>query len=178
MAGCDEERFRDFVIRRSPDLLRTAYLLTGDRGHAEDLLQTAFMKTHRHWSRLRNQEDPGAFVHRVMVTTRATSWRRRRVHERSTDVLPETTGNPEPELPDGTDQVWTTLAQLPPRMRAVLVLRYWEDRSEAETAQILECSVGTVKSQASRGLARLRTQLSAPSEAERETETSPRGPAT
>lgn len=176
MAGSDDEQFRDFVIRRSPDLLRTAYLMTGDRGHAEDLLQTALMKTHRHWNRLRNKEDPGAFVHRVMVTSRATSWRRRRVHERSTDVLPEST-DPAPEVPDGADEVWAALAQLPPRMRAVLVLRYWEDRSEAETAQLLECSVGTVKSQASRGLARLRTQLSAPSGVERETETSPKGSA-
>jgi len=76
MAGKHDERFREFVLRRAPDLLRTAYLLTGDRGHAEDLLQTALMKTYGHWNRLRDKEDPGAFVHRVMVTSQATSWRR------------------------------------------------------------------------------------------------------
>lgn len=71
MVGGDDERFRDFVLRRSPYLLRTAYLLTGDRGHAEDLLQTALMRTYRHWNRVHNKDDPEAFVRRVMVTSQA-----------------------------------------------------------------------------------------------------------
>lgn len=158
MAGRDDERFRAFVLRRSPDLLRTAYLLTGDRGHAEDLLQTALMKTYRHWERVENKEDPGAFVHRVMVTTQVTTWRRRRVQERITDQVPDAAQDT--ATPGDQDEMWPALAQLPPRMRAVLVLRYWEDLSEAETAHVLGCSVGTVKSQASRGLARLRSRLS------------------
>lgn len=159
MAGRDIEQFRDFVLRRSPDLLRTAYLLTGDRGHAEDLLQTALLKTYRHWNRPRNQAEPAAFVRRVMVTSHAMAWRRRRVDERSTADVPEPAAARGSAEPTDQDDLWRTLAQLPPRMRAVLVLRYWEDLSEAETAQVLECSVGTVKSQASRGLARLRGQL-------------------
>lgn len=89
MAGRDGKQFRDFVIRRSPDLLRTAYLLTGDRGQAEDLLQTALLKTYRHWNRLRNKDEPAAFVRRVMVTSQAMAWRRRRVREHVTDEVPE-----------------------------------------------------------------------------------------
>jgi len=173
--GRDDERFRDFVVRRSPDLLRTAYLLTGDRGHAEDLLQTALLKTYRHWNRLRNQEDPGAFVRRVMVTSQAMAWRRRRVDERVTDELPETASTRDTPAAGDQDDMWHTLAQLPPRMRAVLVLRFWEDLSEAETARVLECSVGTVKSQSSRGLARLRTQLPGRSAPTRATESIPKG---
>jgi RNA polymerase sigma-70 factor (sigma-E family) len=177
MAGRDDERFRDFVTTRSPDLLRTAYLLTGDRGHAEDLLQTALMKTYRHWNRLRNKEDPGAFVRRVMVTSQATTWRRRRVDERFAAELPETASTKDGPADGDEDEMWQALAQLPPRMRAVLVLRFWEDLSEAETARVLDCSVGTVKSQSSRGLARLRNQLSGRPAPTRTTESVPKGSA-
>lgn len=151
--------FGEFVSRRSTQLLRTAYLLTGDRGHAEDLLQTALLKTYRHWDRLRDKEDPAAFVRRVMATSYAMSWRRRRVAESLTGEPPDRGA----EATDGADrdEMWRALATLPPRMRAVLVLRYWEDLSEVETAAVLDCSLGTVKSQASRGLARLRAQIAA-----------------
>jgi DNA-directed RNA polymerase specialized sigma24 family protein len=132
-----EAAFAAFVSARSPALLRTAYLLTGDRGHAEDLLQTALLKTFRHWDRIRHQDRPEAFVRKVMVNSQRMVWRRRAVLEHVA--------------------IWQVLARLPPRMRAVLVLRYWEDLSEKETAEVLGCSVGTVKSQASRGLTRLRT---------------------
>jgi len=132
-----EAAFAAFVSARSPALLRTAYLLTGDRGHAEDLLQTALLKTFRHWDRIRHQDRPEAFVRKVMVNSQRMVWRRRAVLEHVA--------------------IWQVLARLPPRMRAVLVLRYWEDLSEKETAEVLSCSVGTVKSQASRGLTRLRT---------------------
>ncbi|CAN5857812.1 SigE family RNA polymerase sigma factor [soil metagenome] len=132
-----EAAFAAFVSARSPALLRTAYLLTGDRGHAEDLLQTALLKTFRHWDRIRHQDRPEAFVRKVMVNSQRMVWRRRAVLEHVA--------------------IWQVLARLPPRMRAVLVLRYCEDLSEKETAEVLSCSVGTVKSQASRGLTRLRT---------------------
>ena len=95
----------------------------------------------------------------------------RRVDERVTDPLPDTAS----PAPADRDDVWPALAQLPPRMRAVLVLRYWEDLSEAETAQVLDCSLGTVKSQASRGLARLRAALSGQPEPTSKTESTPRG---
>jgi len=174
MVGKDDERFRDFVVRRSPDLLRTAYLLTGDRGHAEDLLQTALLKTYRHWNRLRDKDDPMAFVRRVMATSQAMSWRQRRVDEFVTDQAPERAATQHrPEA--GDDEMWLALARLPPRMRAVLVLRYWEDLSEAETARVLDCSIGTVKSQASRGLTRLRTQLSSAPKPARLSESIPEG---
>jgi len=117
------------------------------------------LKTYRHWLRLNNWEAPDAFVRRVMVTSRASWWRRRRVAEDSTGVVPERAEADSTGVADLRDELWQALAALPPRMRAVLVLRYWEDLSEAETARILECSAGTVKSQASRGLARLRAAL-------------------
>ena len=150
--------FEAFVAERSTTLLRTAYLLTGDRGHAEDLLQTALIKTYRHWGRI-DHDDPTPFVRRVLVTTHA-GWRRRlRVAEfvSSTPLLAGDTA-PGPDVGE-RDEMAAALAQLPPRMRAVLVLRYWEDLSEAGTAEALGCSVNTVKTHTSRGLARLRELL-------------------
>lgn len=160
-----DDEFAAFVAQRSTALLRTAYLLTGDRGHAEDLLQTALVKTYRHWGRLTNREDPSAFVRRVLVTTHA-GWRRRvRVAEfLSTTPLLQQAADDTPDLGE-RDRLVTALAALPPRMRAVLVLRYWEDLSEAGTAEVLGCSVNTVKTHTTRGLARLRAQLADPATA-------------
>lgn len=158
MNRTDDETFRSFVAARSQALLRTAYLLTGNIADAEDLLQTALFKTFRHWPRLHNKQSPDAFVRRVMVTTRTDWRRRRRVAEDSVADLPDHPSHDNPTR-DGRDEMWLALGTLPPRMRAVLVLRYWEDLSESETAHLLGCSTGTVKSQASRGLARLRRQL-------------------
>lgn len=157
-----DDEFARFVAARSRTLLRTAHLLTGDLAAAEDLLQIALLKTYRHWPRLTNREAPDAFVRRVMVTSQA-SWWRRRVREDTARVVPERAVADSTGAADVRDELWRALARLPVRMRAVLVLRYWEDLSEAETARVLGCSAGTVKSQASRGLARLRTEL-APSE--------------
>jgi RNA polymerase sigma-70 factor (sigma-E family) len=160
----DDGSFETFVAERSTTLLRTAYLLTGDRGHAEDLLQTALIKAYRHWGRI-DHDDPTAFVRRVLVTTHA-SWRRlSRVSEfvSSTPLLSGASGLPgfAPTSFDvgERDEMTEALATLPPRMRAVLVLRYWEDLSEAGTAEVLGCSVNTVKTHTSRGLARLRELL-------------------
>ena len=159
MARAHDEEFHAFVVARSASLIRTAYLLTGDQGHAEDLLQTALLKTYRHWPRLHAPSNAEAFVRRVMVTSYASWWRRRRPDERSVAELPDRAGNESVGTDGVRDEIWRALATLPPRMRAVLVLRYWEDLSEAETARILNCARGTVKSQASRGLERLRTEL-------------------
>ena len=157
--------FEQFVAERSTALLRTAHLLTGDRGHAEDLLQTALIKTYRHWDRIRDRDDPSAFVRRVLVTTHA-GWRRRLRVSEFVSTTPLLTGVSEPAFDTGDRQVMVAaLAQLPPRMRAVLVLRYWEDLSEAGTAEVLGCSVNTVKTHASRGLARLRELLGTPEHA-------------
>ncbi|MEV4131316.1 SigE family RNA polymerase sigma factor [Dactylosporangium sp. NPDC049742] len=150
------EEFQDFVEVRYGDLLRTAFLLTGSRHAAEDLLQSSLLKVMRHWDRV---DEPFAYVRRVMVNQRTSIWRRLR----NAEVL---TGEP-PDRPgvDPSDQVLArrmlleALDGLPARMRAVLVLRYWEDLTETETASLLGISVGSVKSQASRGLARLRGVL-------------------
>ena len=144
----------DFVVSRSPALLATAYLLTGDRHRAEDLLQSALAKALRHWSRIRRQGSAEPYVRRIMVNEQRSWWRSRRGYPVA-DVPDRPTSSGDPAGMSERDAVWQALRRLPPRTRAVLVLRYWEDLSEAETAQILDCSVGSVKSQASRGLRRL-----------------------
>ena len=152
-----DDEFAEFVTRWSPALLRVAFLLTSDRGEAEDLLQTALLKTSRHWGRLTEREAAYAYVRRVLVTTH-TSWRRRRrVHEVLIDTVPDRHVGEPTQIEVG--HALRALEQLPPRMRAVVVLRWYEGLSEAETAEALGCSLGSVKSQASRGLARLREQL-------------------
>jgi RNA polymerase sigma-70 factor (sigma-E family) len=156
-----DDEFAEFVTRWSPALLRVAFLLTSDRGEAEDLLQTALLKTSRHWGRLHDREAAYAYVRRVLVTTH-TSWRRRRrVHEVLLDQLPEASSGEQTSIDVG--RALQALEQLPPRMRAVVVLRCYEGLTEAEAADALGCSVGSVKSQASRGLARLRELLDQPS---------------
>lgn len=155
-----DDDFTEFVTRWSPALLRVAFLLTSDRGEAEDLLQTALLKTSRHWGRLADREAAYAYVRRVLVTTH-TSWRRRRrVHEVLIDHLPERHDR-EPTAIDA-GRALRALEDLPPRMRAVVVLRWYEGLTEAETAVALGCSLGSVKSQASRGMARLRVLLDQP----------------
>ncbi len=155
----DRGSFDDFVATRSTRLLRTAYLLTHDRALAEDLVQTSLAKAWFAWARIEGQ--PDAYVRRVMVNTYSSWWRRRWNGEEATAELPERgarSGHRPAEdvrVDDRTD-LWRALARLPKRQRAVVVLRFYEDLSEVETAEIMQCSVGTVKSQASRALAKLR----------------------
>jgi len=151
------EDFRSYVTARSAALLRTAYLLTGDRRDAEDLLQTALAKTFLSWERIRDREALDGYVRRVMVNTQTSFWRRRRVDERPTDEVPERPARDVTADVDLHDALWTALAALPRRQRAVVVLRYYEDLSEAATADVLGVSVGTVKSTTSRALAKLRS---------------------
>jgi RNA polymerase sigma-70 factor (sigma-E family) len=149
----DSAEFDRFVVTRSQALLRTAYLLVQDENLAEDLLQTALTKTWFAWSRV---DDPEAYVRRVLVTTSASWWRRRWTRETPTADLPEPHASVAAEGPVDGQDLWVALGQLPPRQRAAVVLRYLEDRTEAETAQLLRCSVGTVKSQCAKALAKLR----------------------
>jgi len=149
----DRSGFDEFVATRSPALLRTAYLLTGDHGLAEDLLQTALAKCWFAWGRIDGPPEP--YVRRALATTYATWWRRKWRAERPTGVLPERPAEPRHVLED-RDALWRALGALPRRQRAVVVLRYYEDLSEAETASALGVSVGTVKSQAAKALATLR----------------------
>lgn len=152
--------FDAFVAARSSALLRTAYLLTRDHALAEDLLQTALTKAWFAWRRI--DGDAEAYVRKILVNTYATWWRRRWNGEHATDELPEPSpaaraghGSPQ-DHSDTSHDLWAALGRLPRRQRAVVVLRYVEDLSEAETARVLDCSVGNVKSQASRALAKLR----------------------
>ena len=151
------EGFNEFVVGRSTRLLRTAYLLTQDWALAEDLLQSSLVKAWSAWSRI--EGDPEPYVRRILVNTHASWWRRRWRHEQPTDELPEpppaADGDPHGHL-DERDELWQALRRLPARQRTVLVLRYFEDLSEAEIADTMGCSLGTVKSQASRALAKLR----------------------
>ena len=162
MSGTVDDDFRDFVVARTPSLLGTAYLLTGDHGAAEDLLQTALLKAYRHWKRISSSGSPEGYVRRILVNQRVSWWRRRQLDAVPIAVYHDTVaGSATDAIGDVAerDQMWRALQQLPPRTRAVIVLRYWEDMSEAATAQLLGCSAGTVKSLASRGLARLRGLL-------------------
>jgi RNA polymerase sigma-70 factor (sigma-E family) len=157
-----EAEFEAFVLGRQPALFRLAFLLAGDRHHAEDLVQRTLERTYQHWRRVAAAGNPEAYVRRILVNS-AADWRRSRryMQEQSLDAalaLPSP-GDDSAERVESHDAIVRAMSGLPPRMRAVLVLRYFEDLSEAETASVLGCSVGTVKSQASRGLARLRAAM-------------------
>lgn len=155
MRAQEQEDFRSFVVHSSPRLLRTAYLLTGDRHEAEDLLQTALARLALAWRRVQAQEALDAYVRRTMVNALISSRRRRRVVTVDAAAATEPTAAAGPDL-EARAVLWAALARLPVRQRAVVVLRYWEDLSEAETAQVLGTAIGTVKSQAARALAKLR----------------------
>lgn len=144
--------FDAFVAGRSSALLRTAYLLTRDHALAEDLLQTALTKAWFAWSRIEGH--PEAYVRRILVTTYSTWWRRRWNGEQATETLPEH-GTDTPDA-DTAHDLWNAMARLPRRQRAVVVLRYFEDLSVADTADALGVTPGTVKSQLSKALAHLR----------------------
>ncbi|HTC68489.1 MAG TPA: SigE family RNA polymerase sigma factor [Acidothermaceae bacterium] len=160
MNRADEDDFRSFVASRSAALLWFAHLLTGDRGAAEDIVQTALAKTALGWSRVRRKDNPEAYVRRAIVNTHLNALRRRPWREQPQEHLPEDVDSRhrEHEL-DDREAMWQALSGLPPRQRAVLVLRYYEDLSEADIADVLGCSRGTVKSQAAKGLQHLRRTM-------------------
>jgi RNA polymerase sigma-70 factor (sigma-E family) len=153
-----DDGFEAFVGARWLPMVATAYLVTADRGVAEDCVQEALVRMHRRWRRI-NAEGRVAYANRAVINA-ALSWRRRR---RLTEVpLSAEAHSPVLEAHDPQDldpRLLAALWSLPPRARATVVLRFVEDRSEAETAELLGCSVGTVKSASSRGLARLREAL-------------------
>jgi len=154
-----EREFRDFVAARSVALQRTAYLLTGDWALAEDLVQTALLKTYLAWQRVGGIAAVEPYARKVMVNTATSWWRRRWRGERPTAEMPER------PHPDGAEQwlerdrVWQLVKTLPAGQRAVLVLRFYEDLTEVETARLLGVSVGTVKRQTSRAFGSLRKRL-------------------
>jgi len=151
-----EWAFDAFVRARMPALLRFAHALTGDPHSAADLVQDALERTGVRWSKLRRTDDPEAYVRRAIVNGRTSRWRKLR-RESLVDVVPEPRGRADPANHD--PDLWRLLGTLPVRQRAVLVLRYYEDMSEEEIARTLGCAPGTVKSQASKALAKLRVAL-------------------
>lgn len=157
-----DAEYAEFVRLHSRSLLRSAYLLTGDQHLAEDLVQEALARTHRAWDRLEQVEHAAAYARKVMYHAQVSSWRRRRVAE----ILPGTSleqhGGHVDDLADAAAQrimLRRALLTLSPQQRAVVMLRYFEDQTEAEAAQLLGVSVSTVKTQCARALERLRTLL-------------------
>lgn len=150
-----EESFRTFVAARLPALKRAAWLLTGDAHLAEDLVQTALAKAASRWERIVAGGDPEPYVRRVLYTEHVSWWRRRKLHEVLQDDLPETQ-EADVDVPLQVT-VMDALARLTPKQRAVLLLRYYEDLSESQAADLLGVSVGTVRSQTRHALNRLRT---------------------
>lgn len=153
--------FGDYVRSSERRHKRLAFLLTGDLVEAEDLLQAAYAKTYPHWNKVRRYDVPDAYLRRVMVSLRTSWWRRSRNREWSVADLPESRDHAhDPAVAViESQELLVALRQLPDRQRAAVVLRHWCDLSEADTAATMGCSVGTVKSNTSRGLAHLRTAL-------------------
>lgn len=158
MRAQDELDYAAFVAARTPALLRTAFLLTGQAEAAQDLLQDALVRLHGRWGRVREPAAREAYLRRILATTAANQRRRRWHGERPSAQPPPDAGADPYADADDRQVVADALRALPAPQRAVLVLRYWEDLTEAQTAQVLGCSVGTVKSRTSRALARLREQ--------------------
>jgi RNA polymerase sigma-70 factor (sigma-E family) len=155
-----DEEFREFMHARWPVMVRLAYALAGDQGHAEDVAQAAFARAYASWPKVRRAGNPEAYVRRIVINENLNRFRKPRVAERLIDVLPDVLAGS--GAVDATRQVddrsalIAALQRLGPRQRAVIVLRYWMDLTETEIAAALGCSVGTVKSQASSALATLR----------------------
>ncbi len=151
--------FEEFFAAQRLSLSRTALLLTGDRRAAEDLLQEALTRTAERWPRVTAQGDPTAYIKQIMLNDVRSAWRRRRRgSEHSVALVPDDAADVDfTTRVDASAHLLPALRQLAPRQRAVLYLRFYEDRSEAETARLLGCSTGTVKSQTHDALAKLRS---------------------
>ncbi len=152
-----EAEFTAYVQERRASLYATAYHLTGDRYEAEDLLQSALFSTYRAWDRITDKAAVGGYLRRTMTNLHISAWRRRKLNEYPTEELPETAGDQ--DAMRGTELravLWQALARLPELQRTMLVLRYYEGRTDPEIAEILDISVGTVKSSIWRSLRRLR----------------------
>jgi RNA polymerase sigma-70 factor (sigma-E family) len=145
--------FDAFVRARLPELNRFGRILTGCNEAAADLVQDALERTLLHWGRIQTRDNPEGYVRRIMVNRNISVWRHRR-REHLTDEPPEARHEDRP----GDGELWQALKALPPRQRTVIALRYYEDLTEAEVATVMGCSIGTVKSQASKALQKLRAR--------------------
>lgn len=161
MTRRDPADFAEFVAARSAALHRTAYLMVGNRQLSQDLLQEALTKTYVAWPRLRDPGKAEAYTRKAITTTAISWYRRRSWGERPSETLPEQSRPGHADDVVTREVLWTALQQLPPRQRAAIVLRFYEDLTEAQTAQVMGSAVGTVKSQVSAGLRKLRDHLGA-----------------
>ena len=155
-ASDDDAAFRDYVLARGTALLRMAIMLTGNKADAEDLVQAALAKTFLAWDKINDHAALDAYVRRAMINTHISWWRRRRVEEYPTDELPDQVVADHARESDMAEVVRRALDRLPQRMRAAVMLRYFDDMTEPEIAAALGISLGTVKSTVSRAVARLR----------------------
>lgn len=157
-----DAEFSAWMAARQPSLLRTAYLLTGDHHGAEDLVQTTLAKVYLSWEKVQKREAVDGYARRILVNEHNSLWRRPfKRREVTSDELPEQRGRVDEYDEGRSGDLWAFVQTLPRKQRAVVVLRYYEELSEAETAEVLGISVGTVKSQASRALATLRASAPA-----------------
>jgi RNA polymerase sigma-70 factor (sigma-E family) len=150
----DDEEFDAFVRARLPGLLRFGRALTGSDEAGADLVQDALERTLVHWTRLEQRDSPEAYVRRVMVNRNISVWRKLR-RERLTDEMPD----PGTSDRHHDGELWAALQELPARQRTVVTLRYYEDLTEVQVAELMGCTVGTVKSQHSKALAKLRDRV-------------------
>jgi RNA polymerase sigma-70 factor (sigma-E family) len=155
-ATIEDAEFREYVASRGRALLRAAYLLTGNQADAEDLVQAALAKTYQRWGRIKDRAALDGYVRRAMVNTHISWWRRRRLEEYPTDEIPDQVAADSAADTEMRDSLRSAVDRLPQRMRAAVVLRYFEDMTEAEVADALGVSQGTVKSTVSRAMAKLR----------------------
>jgi RNA polymerase sigma-70 factor (sigma-E family) len=156
-ASSVDVEFGEFVAARGRSLLHSAYLLTGNLADAEDLVQSALAKTYQAWDRIEDRKALDGYVRRAMVNTHISWWRRRKVDEYPTDEIPDQPVADPSAMSEVHDSLRRAIARLPHRMRAAVVLRFFEDMTEAEVADVLGVSQGTVKSTVSRAVAKLRT---------------------
>jgi len=157
-----DERFTDFVRAHSGSLFRTAYLMTGDYQRAEDLLQTTLVRVYQRWPRVERMDWPVGYARKVLVSQASSWWRRRSSHESPMLIRDQPSGQDQMEEVAEHERVWQAVLTLPPRQRAVTVLRYYEDLSEAEIAETLSMAPGTVKSHAHAASRRLADLLGEP----------------
>jgi RNA polymerase sigma-70 factor (sigma-E family) len=161
----DEDRYREFVVEQAAPLRRCAYLFCGDWHFAEDLMQTTLVKIYRAWPKVLRQQVTGNYARKVLLRTwldeKRRRWRRSEIGHADLPERSDTAVEPEvaAERSWTRDIVHTALLAVPPRQRAVLVLRYFDELSVAETAEAMGCTEGTVKSQSARGLANLRVAM-------------------
>lgn len=153
------EDFESWLVAREPALQRLALLLTGDGHAAQDLVQTSLAKLYLAWDRLDDRAHVDAYARKILVNEHRSAWRRPWRRREIVTADPPDRAGPAIEYDGSREAVWQFVASLPPRQRAVIVLRYYEQLTETETADVLGVSVGTVKSQASRAIAALRARM-------------------